>query len=162
MAMLKRKKTSPKTEETNLARAEGSFAWFDDFRRTFEDRFFGPLERWGESGETGWQPLVDLIDQGSEFVVRAEIPGVPKEDVDLKVTERGIEIRAETNRSREAKEKTYYYQERTYLGVQRNLAFPAAVKANLVSATLKDGVLEVRVPKREPTPDPRAVKVQVE
>ncbi len=98
----------------------------------------------------------------AEFVVRAELPGVAKEDIDLTVTKDGIEIRAETNRSREEKEKNYQYRERTYQALHRVLSFPEEVKADLAAATLKDGVLEVRVPKKEPTPEPKPVKVPVE
>src|SRR5438445_568190 len=65
-------------------------------------------------------------------------------------------------RSREEKEKNYYYQERTYQALQRALKFPAEVKADLAAANLKDGVLEVRVPKKEPTAEPKPVKVPVE
>src|SRR5947199_2162950 len=108
-----------KEGQTSLARTTVSpFAWlddmdrwFDNFRRSFEDRFWGvPLARWTDSDLRVREPLVDLIDKGSEFVVRAELPGVPEE-----------------------------------------------VKADLASATLKDGVLEVRVPKKEPTPEPKPV-----
>jgi len=160
-----------KEGQTSLARTTVSpFAWlddmdrwFDNFRRSFEDRFGGgPLARWTDSDLRVREPLVDLIDKGSEFVVRAELPGVAKEDVDLTVTADGIEIRAETNRSREEEDKNYQYRERTYQALHRVLSLPEEVKAELASATLKDGVLEVRVPKKEPTPEPKPVKVPVE
>src|SRR5207245_8231567 len=93
---------------------------------------------------------------------RAQLRGVAKEDVDLTGRKEGIEIRAETNRSREEKEKNYEYRERTYQALHRVLSFPEEVKADLAVATLKDGVLEVRIPKKEPTPEPRPVKVPVE
>jgi len=143
----KNKEIQAKEGQTSLARTTVSpFAWlddmdrwFDNFRRSFEERLWGgPLARWSDSDLPVREPLVDLIDKGSEFVVRAELPGVAKEDVDLTVTADGIEIRAETNRSREE------------------------VKADLASATLKDGILEVRIPKKEPTPEPKPVKVPVE
>jgi len=167
----KSKKMQAKNEQTSLARTTVSpFAWFDDvdrwfdtFRRSFEERFWGgPLGRWSDSGLRVREPLVDLVDKGSEFVVRAELPGVAKEDVDLTVTNDGIEIRAETKRSREGEEKNYQYRERTYQALQRVLGFPEEVKADLAAATLKDGVLEVRVPKKEPTSEPKPVKVPVE
>src|SRR2546422_1122687 len=137
--------------------------WFDDFRRSVNDRVWGSsLSRPEETSFQVREPLVDLIDKGSEFVVWAELPGVAKEDVDLTVTPDGIQIRAEANRSREEKEKNYYYQDRTYRALQRALKFPAEVKADLAAANLKDGVLEVRVPKKEPTAEPKPVKVPVE
>jgi len=169
--MERKNKTTAAAKETGLARTTPSpFAWFDDvdrwfdsFRRTFEDRFWGgPLARWTGSEAPVREPLVDLIDKGSEYIVRAEVPGVSKEDVDLTVTPDGIEIRAQTKRSRQENEKDYYYSERTYQALQRVLGFPEEVKADLASATLKDGLLEVRVPKKQPTPESKPVKVPVE
>src|SRR5712692_8669674 len=165
------KEIQAKEEQTSLARTTVSpFAWLDDvdwwfdsFRRSFEERFWGgPLARWSDSDLRVREPLVDMIDKGSEFVVRAELPGVAKDGADLTVTDDGIEIRAETNRSREQKEKNYEYRERTYQALHRVLSFPEEVKADLASATLKDGILEVRVPKKEPTSEPKPVKVPVE
>jgi HSP20 family protein len=167
----KSKEKKAKQDQTSLARTTVSpFGWLDDvdrwfdtFRRSFEERFWGgSLARWTDSELRVREPLVDLIDQGSEFVVRAELPGVAKEDVDLSVTNDRIEIRAETNRAREENEKNYEYRERTYQALHRVLSFPEEVKADLAAATLKDGVLEVRVPKKEPTPEPKSVKVPVE
>lgn len=164
-------KAMASAKEANLARTTPSpFAWFEDvdrwfdtFRRSFEDRFWGSsLARLGETALDVREPAVDLIDKGSEFVVRAELPGVAKEDVDLTVTSDGIEIRAQVNRSLEEKEKNYYFQERTYRAFHRALSFPEEVKADLASANLKDGVLEVRIPKKEPTPVSKPVKVPVE
>jgi len=159
----KKEQSLARTTVSPFAWLDDMDRWFDNFRRSFEERFWGgPLARWTDSDLRVREPLVDVIDKGSEFVVRAELPGVAKEDVDLTVTPDGIEIRAETNRSRDEKEKNYEYRERTYQTLQRVLSFPEEVKADLAAATLKDGVLEVRVPKKEPTPEPKPVKVPVE
>ena len=167
----KSKEIQAENDQTGLAKTTVSpFAWLDDIdrwfdnaRRSFEERFWGvPLARWIDPDLRVREPLADLIDNGSEFVVRAELPGVAKEDVDLTVTNGGIKIRAETNASRDEKEKNYEYRERTYQILHRVLGFPKEVRADLASATLKDGVLEVRVPKKEPTPGPKPVKVPVE
>lgn len=168
--MLRKSKENPRTESSLARKTTPPFAWFeemdrwfDDFRRSFEERFWGaPLAPWSESGLRVREPLVDLIDKGSEFIVRAELPGAAKEDVGLNVTADRIEIRAETDRSREEKEKNYHLQERTYEALHRMLSFPEEVKANLASATLKDGLLEVRIPKKELTPESKPVKVRVE
>ena len=170
MNMMRKHKASPSNQETGLARATSSssdwFAekdpWFDDFRRSFEERFWGPLGPGTETWLRVREPLVDLIDQGSEFVVRAKLPGVAKEDVNLNVTADRIEICAETDRSREAKEKNYHFQERTYQALHRVLCFPEEVRADLASATLKEGVLEIRIPKQEPNPESKPAKVPIE
>src|SRR5207247_10279832 len=108
------------------------------------------------------EPLGEWSGNGSELDEQAELPGVAKEDVDLTVTSDGIEVTAESKRSREEDEKDYFYSERTYQALRRVLSFPEEVKADLASATLKDGILEVRIPKREPTPEKKPVKVPVD
>src|SRR6266571_8860787 len=148
ITMERKNKTTAAAKETGLARKTPSpFGWFEDLdrwfdnvRRTFENRFWGggPLGRWTGSDAPVREPLVDLIDKGSEYIVRAEVPGVSKEDVDLSVTQDGIEIQAQTKRSREENEKDYHYSERTYQALQRFLSLPEEVKADPASATLKD------------------------
>lgn len=174
--MRKTRKTdiTPKTAESGPAsslRTWSTSEWFDEMDRWFDDlrrNFFGtaglaPFTRGGvEAFPAIRQPLVDLLDQGREFVVRAELPGVSKEDVDLDVTPEGIEIRAQTDREREEKEKDYYYRERRYEALHRILPFPAEVLPDQAQASLKDGLLEVRIPKKEPTPEKKAVRVRVE
>src|SRR5437867_12452888 len=111
--MERKSKEIQAVKEQSLARTTVSpFAWlddmdrwFDNFRRSFEERFWGgPLVRWTDSDLRVREPLVDVIDKGSEFVVRAELPGVAKEDVDLTVTPDGIEIRARSEERRVGKE----------------------------------------------------------
>lgn len=137
--------------------------WFDDFRREFEGRFWGPLARWGQQATFGTRaPLVDLADAGREFLVKAELPGVSKEDLDIRVTEDGIEVNAAMHRDKEESEKGYYYRERSYRSFHRALAFPEKVLPDQAEAALKDGILEVRVPKKEPTAKQEPVRVRVD
>ncbi len=160
---------TPKREERSLRRAgeaRGPFGWFeemdrwfDEFRREFEDRFWAPLAPEGETRLRA--PLVDLVDAGPEFVVTAELPGVTKDDVDIQVTPESIEVRAESRQVTEEKEKDYFFRERKYRAFHRTLPFPAETLPDRAEAILKDGVLEVRVPKKEPTPKREPVKVRV-
>lgn len=137
--------------------------WFEDFRREFESHFWDPLALRGSSTALRTRaPALDLADTGREFVVTAELPGVGKEDVDIQVDADGIEIRAETRGEKEEKEKGYYRRDRTYSAFHRVLPFPAEVIADQAEARLKDGLLEVRVPKKEATPTREPVKVRVE
>ncbi len=170
-----------KTKKTDLASKHGENAperalaprgsdwfaemdrWFDDLRNEFEQRFWGPVAPFGREGAlAARQPLVDLVDDGRAFVLTAELPGVKKEDLDIRVTPEGIEIGAETNREREETGKDYAYRERSYASFRRTLPFPEAVLADQAEAKLTDGVLEVRLPKKEPTPRREPVKVRVE
>lgn len=136
--------------------------WFSDLRSEFDRKFWGSLSADGADDLATRQPLVDLADTGREYVLKADLPGVSKEDLDLRVTPEGIELSAEIRSEKEENGKDYAYRERAYRSFRRALAFPEAVLADEVKATLKDGVLEVRLPKKEPTPRHEPVKVRVE
>src|SRR5437667_12861137 len=102
--MERKSKIQGKDGQTSLARTSvPPFAWLDDvdrwfdtFRRSFEERFGGgPLARWRDSEPRVREPLVYLIDQGSEVMVRPELPVGGKEDVDLAVTPAGTQARSD-------------------------------------------------------------------
>jgi len=171
----KNKDTSvePKTSE-GLSQRGGAldpFGWFDDMDRWFEDvrREFG--RAWGSwpLSETAlapfaWAraPALDIRDDGGELVVTADLPGVSKEGLEIEATPETLEIQAEANREREESDPKYVYRERTYSGFHRILPLPAQVDPEKVAATLNNGVLEIRLPKREPAPAPKSVKVKVQ
>lgn len=137
--------------------------WFDDLRGEFEQRFWGPVAPFGRDGlVAARQPLVDLADNGREFILTAELPGVKGEDLDIQVTSEGIEIGAETQKETRGTRNDYAYRERTHSSFRRLLPFPEEVLPERVASKLTDGVLEVRLPKKEPTPKREPVKVRVE
>jgi HSP20 family protein len=174
MHVLHKNKTTdiaPQTDDTKMTRTyRNPYDWFEDMDRWFDDLSHNLLG-WGPSPSTPRseetpvgvrRPLVDLVDNGSEFLVRAELPGVSKGDVELSVTPDGIELKAETKRQREETQNDYCYRERSYSALQRALSFPEEVVPDLAEASLEDGLLEVRVPKREPKAEKEAVKVRIE
>lgn len=169
-----------KNKDTDLAKAQHEFQgraleerrpwelfedmdrWFSDLRSEFDRKFWGSLTPFGGESLAVREPLVDLADAGREYVLRADLPGVAKEDLDLRVTPDWIELAAETRSENEVNEKDYAYRERSYRSFRRSLTFPEEVLAEDAKATLKDGVLEVRLPKKEPTPRHEPVQVRVE
>ena len=136
--------------------------WFADLRNEFDRKFWGALTPYGRDGLAVRPPLVDLADAGREYVLKADLPGVVKEDLDLRVTPDGIELTAESRQEKQENERDYTYRERSYRSFHRSLSFPEEVFADQAKASLKDGVLEVRLPKKEPTPRHEPVKVRVE
>ena len=137
----------------------------DDFNRRFRERIWEP---WG------WEPLVpyvgefpvreavsDLVDAGDKFIVHAEVPGIPKNKIDVNVTKTEIEISAEAGTEREEKKKGYVFRERGYSSFYKSIAFPEDVVPEKAESTMKDGVLEVCVPKKTPTQEPKKHKVTV-
>jgi HSP20 family protein len=131
----------------------------DDFKSDWESTFMIPR---AFSTDLVRQPLMDLSDNGKEYVVKAEVPGISKDDLNIEITEHGIEISGETKaeEKEEDKEKGYLRHERRYSSFYRSLPLPNAVQTDKADAVLKDGVLTVRLPKVAST-EKKAKKVQV-
>ncbi|HYM39807.1 MAG TPA: Hsp20/alpha crystallin family protein [Thermoplasmata archaeon] len=136
--------------------------WLADLRSEFDRKFWGPLAPFARDSVALLAPPVDLVDEGREYVLKADLPGVAKEDLDLRVTPDAVELSAGSRQEREENEKDHAYRERTYRSFRRSLALPEEILADQAKATLKDGVLELRLPKKEPTSRPEPVKVRVE
>ncbi len=131
--------------------------WFDEMVHRFDDvlgrRWWPPLERLLPSMPDlrapfeGRVPRADLIDREAEVVIRAELPGVAKEDLDVSLAEDTVTIRAKSRY--EAKEEKGEYQRRELSRgeFQRVFRLPAAVKGDEAKASFKDGVLELVLPK---------------
>ena len=131
--------------------------------RDFESRFdrllapfpaggwFGPgRRRWPETPEVRL-PYADLIDSGKEYRVKAEVPGITKDKLDITVTDREIKIEGEAKTDLHEEKEGFVRQERGYSRISRRVAFPEPVVAEKAEASLNNGVLEVRVPKKTPT-----------
>ncbi len=105
-----------------------------------------PLER--EKGFTA-VATADLIDKKDALVIRAEIPGVAKDNIKVNVMEDRVDVSAKLARKKEEKEENYYCYERTYGAWQRSFSLPERVKSERAKAKYKDGVLEITLPKIE-------------
>jgi HSP20 family molecular chaperone IbpA len=107
------------------------------------------------------QPRVDILDLGDALQVVADMPGVKKEDIEINVTPERIEISAESSTETERKEEEYTYRERGYASYRRMLDLPADVLPDKAAATFTNGVLEVKLPKKEPTEAEKKTRVNV-
>jgi len=129
--------------------------WFDIFGRhgwLHPVRWEWPLPTEQMTPFEGRIPKVDVIDREAEIVVRAELPGVEKDGVNITVTGHTLMLRAET-RHEEREEKGEYYRHETSHGeFERTLQLPDAVDENNAKATFRNGVLEVTLPKLKKTP----------
>lgn len=95
------------------------------------------------------EPALELIDQNDELIVKAETPGMVKDNLEVKVTGDLLTISGEKKHEEEKKEKGTLYSERSYGSFVRNLRLPTTVQADKIKAKYKDGVLEVHLPKTE-------------
>jgi HSP20 family protein len=93
-------------------------------------------------------PAVDMFERDGKVVVRAEMPGIKPENIEVNVAEGQVTISGERRDEHEVKQEEYYRSERTYGRLYRALALPKGCDAQHASANVKDGVLEVVIPKR--------------
>jgi HSP20 family protein len=106
-------------------------------------------------------PDVDIFEDGGDVVVKAELPGIKKDDLEVTLTDDTITISGEKKKEEKIQKKGYYKLERSYGSFCRTFSLPAEIQADKVKSTFKDGVLEVRMPKSEKTKS-KEVKVKVE
>jgi len=102
-------------------------------------------------GEKGFTAVAtaDLIDRKDALLIRAEIPGVAKDNIKVNVMEDRVDVSARLEKKKEEKEENYYCYERTYGAWQRSFSLPERVKSERAKAKYKDGVLEITLPKTE-------------
>jgi HSP20 family protein len=107
-----------------------------------------------------WVPLVDIVEDEKEYLIKAELPEVKKEDVKVTVEDDVLTITGERKYEKEEKGKKYHRVERAYGSFERSFTLPEDADGSKVSAEFKDGILKVRLPKSEKA-KPKAVEVKV-
>lgn len=133
---------------------------FDSFRTNFDDLFWP----WRESSTfttTQRTPPMDVADMGNHYEMRLEMPGIPKNNVDIQVTQSGIEIKAECDETKEEKGKDWLRRECSGISYYRAVEFPENLKTDAVDAELKDGVLTLNLPKLEPKTSEKPKKINI-
>jgi len=115
----------------------------------------------GLAGEdaTQWAPSVDIRETDDALLVQAELPGINKKDVKVEVHEGMLTISGERRYEKDVKEKNVHRVERAYGSFSRSFSLPSNIDGDKVEAKMKDGVLEVRLSKRE-TARPKAIEVR--
>lgn len=160
---------SPSEEKGTLTNMRPVDIWsemdkmFEDFRTGFDDLFW-PLGQRTQSLTPMTQrrtPPMDVADIGNRYEMRLEIPGIPKEDINIEVTPNGVEISAEHNQSKEKKDKNWIRRECRSMKFYRALELPEELKTDNVNAELRDGILTLTLPKVEPKPEYRPKKIKI-
>ena len=124
--------------------------------------FSEPYENGDDTlAQANWVPPVDVFENAQhELVLKAELPGVKKDDIDIKVENSTLTIRGERKREVETKEDGFHRVERTFGSFARSFTLPQTVSADGIKADYKDGVLTVILPAREEA-KPRQVQIAV-
>ncbi len=131
--------------ERLLPRSFGSLLhdnWLNPFRS--DSPFWSAGDYWKLTG-----PKVDIQDRDEDILVRAEIPGVEKNDIDVKVTGSSLSIHAATKQTQKTEQESYYRQESQQTSFSRTLSLPCNVVSSAAKASYTNGVLEVVIPKQD-------------
>lgn len=148
------KKETKEVAKTEPARA---ISPFEEMERRFEDFFRKPFSL---IGPTWWPrlgipeleeitPTVDIYEEAGDVVIKADLPGMKKENIDVNISGDTVTISGEKKKEEKVEKKNYYSIERSYGSFKRTFRMPAEVQADKAKANFKDGVLELRVPKTE-------------
>ncbi len=133
------------------------------FRREFDDllqRFFG-AERPDWLSGRGFSPAVDISENDSEVLVKAELPGIDQKDIEVSLSGDVLTIKGEKREEKEEKGENIHRVERSYGSFSRAFTLPCEVKSEAVEAKFKDGVLSLKLPKSE-TSKKKSIKINVE
>jgi HSP20 family protein len=130
-----------------------------EMNRLFSTFFDTPTARNGATNRR-WIPAMDLVETDEHFVLRADLPGVTEDAVNIEVERDVLTISGERKTEHEAKKDGYYRIERSTGGFSRSLTLPEGVEPEGVTASFTNGVLEVRIPKPVQA-QPRRVQIAV-
>jgi HSP20 family protein len=124
----------------------------------FEDSFVRPSRTLEVVGKVS-APTLDVYQTPSEIVVKAALPGVKPEDVNIDITGDTLTVKGESKAEQEVNREDYLYQERRYGAFSRSVVLPGGLKSDKAEATMEDGVLTLTIPKVEEV-KPKAIKVK--
>ncbi|MBU2644604.1 Hsp20/alpha crystallin family protein [bacterium] len=139
-----------------------------DHFREMEDFFnqFGKSVGWPARGDrelmaySDWAPRVDVIENEKEYIIKAEIPDVKKEDVKVTVESGNLTIKGERKQEKEEKNKKFHRVERHFGSFTRSFKLPDNVDDTKIDATFKDGMLNLKIPKAEKS-KPKEVEISI-
>lgn len=158
-------KTTETMAESEKPGGSRGLSPFEEMDVLFDRLSRGLMSRMGlpALGQTGWPfqahaPKVDVIDRDNEVLVRAELPGMAKDDLEISLTDQTVTIRGETHKESKEEHGDFFRREITSGSFQRTLALPAEVMGDVAKATFHDGVLELTLPKVAKT-NRRKVKI---
>lgn len=137
------------------------FAGLADLQEEMNRLFDLSFRRLGRASWEGtFLPVIDVIEQKDNYIVKAELPGLTKDDVSVTLQDNYLTIKGEKKHEAETKDANYYRRERLYGAFCRTIELPTTVDAKKIEAQFKDGVLSVKLPKTEEA-KPKQIEVKV-
>jgi HSP20 family protein len=133
----------------------------DRINRLFEETFGQYPAGKKETLERTWSPVVDIYEEKDTITVKAELPGIKKEEVSIEIKDNVLTLSGERSHEVEKKKENYHRIERFYGKFSRSFTLPETVQVDKIKANYKDGVLEITLPKSEET-KPKAIPIKIE
>jgi HSP20 family protein len=135
----------------------------DRMNRLFDESYRstqrgGTEDEWALGGS--WAPAVDIYEQGTDIVLKAELPGVDPKDVDIRLENNVLSLRGQRKLESEVKRESYHRVERSYGTFSRSFTLPTVVDQAQIKAEFKDGLLRLTLPKREEA-KPKQIQINV-
>ena len=119
------------------------------FNKMFNDTMFPVCGAKTKAEDRSWHPAVDVYENDEHIMIKAELPGIEKKDIDIDVNDRVLTLKGERSFDNEVKEDKFYRRERVFGNFTRSFALPPNVDSAKIEADFKDGVLSITVPKPE-------------
>jgi HSP20 family protein len=141
--------------------------WETEMDRMTED-FFGRRMRpwwpslWSRGGDSELiAPVVDIYEEKDDIVVKAELPGMTKDDIEVDISDTQLTLKGEKKKEEKIEEEDYFACERSYGAFYRSVELPKNVQADKVKGSFKNGILEIRLPKSEEAKT-KEIKVKID
>src|SRR3954467_14342450 len=132
----------------------------NEMNRLFSTAFDAPAPSNGGGAARRWLPAMDLVETEDHFVLRADLPGMSEENVNIEVEDRVLTVSGERKAEHETSKEGYHRVERAFGAFSRSLTLPEGVDPEAVEASFDRGVLEIRIPKPEQR-KPRKISIGV-
>ena len=144
-------------------RGRGFYDVQSEMNRLFDEMFGGLTRRSGAQQRaqvTEWAPAMDVLQRDGDLMVRAELPGVKLEDVDITVHDRVLTISGERKLEEETERGGYYVRERRHGSFRRSMTLPEGVEEDRIRARFQDGVLEVTIEGAAAVREPKRIQIE--
>jgi len=133
----------------------------DRINRIFDESFSRTSDIDDDISMSAWKPLVDIYETDEAIILKAELPGIKKEDVSVEIKDNVLTLKGERIEDKEVKEESYFRKERCFGTFSRAFNLQHRVQPDKIKARFKDGILEVEIPKPEEE-KPKQITVNIE
>jgi HSP20 family protein len=151
-------------QQQSQQRGRGFYDPLSETNRIVNQVFVGGLPQRAETTQgmrvAGWGPAIDVVQRDEDLMIRAELPGVKPEDVDITIQNRILTISGKLEEEREDERRGYLVRERRYGTFQRSLQLPQDVDEDQINARVENGVLKITIPGAAATQEAKHIQIE--